>query len=540
MNHSVSIKDVFKIELTNDLTDILHSIIYAETAPSDSQNITVDEEVDIANTIMELMYDYTVINPTMIQDPYFHEDMIESIVDLIDTCFPSSSSISSLDPTDEDMENLIDIAEELFYSQVMPKRSSGETYLTTQSLTPAQTTKIRKHLTCLKNMPQPEQRTNAWYEYRHNLITASNAFKIFESDKEQNSLIYEKCKPLVLAREKSDSDSECSTEKGGDGVPPPSSFEFILTDSDLMQVIQNYEKSPMRWGQKYEEVSKMYYEELYSTTVEEYGCLMHPTYTFLGASPDGINVDPKSALYGRMLEIKNIVNREITGIPKKEYWVQMQLQMETCSLDECDFLETRFKEYESRDHFYEDVDKDDGAEESFYKTATGKYKGIILCFVHEQNASVKYDYKPITMTENEFETAWMPERICEWKESGFKLAKIAYWWLEEVSCVLVFRNQHWFTLNVPRMQEFWEIILRERVDGYEHRAPTRRTKVQRHVRKGSGVDRDALPLNQCMITNTGSLIRPREVVKSVEEEPIVENNILHIRTESFDEVIDND
>ena len=46
--------------------------------------------------------------------------------------------------------------------------------------------------------------------------------------------------------------------------------------------------------------------------------------------------------YGRLVEIKNIVNREITGIPKKEYWVQMQLQMEVTDLDECDFLETRF------------------------------------------------------------------------------------------------------------------------------------------------------------------------------------------------------
>ena len=29
-----------------------------------------------------------------------------------------------------------------------------------------------------------------------------------------------------------------------------------------------------------------------------------------------------------MLEIKNPVSREITGIPKEEYWIQMQLQME--------------------------------------------------------------------------------------------------------------------------------------------------------------------------------------------------------------------
>jgi hypothetical protein len=42
-----------------------------------------------------------------------------------------------------------------------------------------------------------------------------------------------------------------------------------------------------------------------------------------------------------MLEIKNVVSREITGIPKPEYYVQMQLQMEVCDLEECDFLETK-------------------------------------------------------------------------------------------------------------------------------------------------------------------------------------------------------
>lgn len=46
---------------------------------------------------------------------------------------------------------------------------------------------------------------------------------------------------------------------------------------------------------------------------------MHQTRAvlFLGASPDGINIEPNSEKYGVMLEIKNIVNREITGIPKR-------------------------------------------------------------------------------------------------------------------------------------------------------------------------------------------------------------------------------
>ena len=43
------------------------------------------------------------------------------------------------------------------------------------------------------------------------------------------------------------------------------------------------------------------------------GTLLHQ-YSFIGASPDGINTDPNNSRYGRMLEIKNIVNREINYI----------------------------------------------------------------------------------------------------------------------------------------------------------------------------------------------------------------------------------
>ena len=102
--------------------------------------------------------------------------------------------------------------------------------------------------------------------------------------------------------------------------------------------------SPFHWGTKYEPVSVQYYEYIYDTTIEDFGCIPHKEYSFLAASPDGINTDQNNYLFGRMLEIKNVVSREITGIPKMEYWIQMQLQMEVCNLNECDFLETKFVE----------------------------------------------------------------------------------------------------------------------------------------------------------------------------------------------------
>jgi putative phage-type endonuclease len=140
-----------------------------------------------------------------------------------------------------------------------------------------------------------------------------SAYKAFESQSSINQLIYEKCQPLK-------------------------SFD---EDEEVKMVNTN---TAMHWGQKYEPLSVMIYEAKYGTKVEDFGCIQHPIYKFLGASPDGIVINKESQRYGRMLEIKNPVSREITGIPKKEYWTQMQLQMEVCDLDECDFLETKFKE----------------------------------------------------------------------------------------------------------------------------------------------------------------------------------------------------
>ena len=134
----------------------------------------------------------------------------------------------------------------------------------------------------------------------------------------------------------------------------------------------------LHWGQKYEPLSVLIYEKIYDTKVDDFGCLQHDTYMFLGASPDGINIDPSSDRFGRMLEIKNVVNREITGIPKKEYWIQTQLQMEVCDLNDCDFLETRFVEFENEGAFYEDT--------------TDKKKGIIMYF-HSPDGKPHYIYK---------------------------------------------------------------------------------------------------------------------------------------------------
>jgi putative phage-type endonuclease len=204
--------------------------------------------------------------------------------------------------TQENGEELISIIKEVYsyarkayFAQFMTPRSYPTTFIRR-----APNHEIMKvQIEFLRNKPQPEQRTDEWYKFRYNLLTASSIWKTFSSPNSQNQLIYEKCTPLNVDK-----------------------YHSVNTES------------AMHHGQKYEDLSLMYYEKIYNTKVEDFGCIKHDDYYYIGASPDGINVDPSSSRYGRMLEIKNIVNREITGIPKEEYWIQMQVQMETCNMND--------------------------------------------------------------------------------------------------------------------------------------------------------------------------------------------------------------
>ena len=282
----------------------------------------------------------------------------------------------------------------------------------------------------IRNSYQPKQRTSEWYEYRHNLITASSVHKLLSSPSLLNSVIYEKCKPITVHN------------------------------------TNYYVKNSRQWGNIYEPLSIKIYEQLFHTTVEDFGCIQHPKYSFLGASPDGINTDLNSDRYGRMVEVKNIYNRDITGIPKDDYWVQMQIQMETCDLNECDFIETRFIEFPSENEFYDNEQKE--------------WKGVILCFIKKNVNSEEnsfYEYLPLDVPlDKSTIDLWITNCHEQWKDTHTLYSK-HYWYLDEFSCILVLRNTHWFMAALPKIENTWKIIEVEKKIGYEHRAAKKRSPI---------------------------------------------------------------
>jgi hypothetical protein len=399
-----------------------------------SFELTDNDIIDIEETVYSLLYDYINDNPLLYSKTNFREIIDTDIVCFIINDLVDSDSIIKNIRDYYKMTHMITNAIDMFFTNNIfniPPRSHHNSNVKSSM----EKEFIDKQIKYLQQLPQPEQKTPEWYKYRHGLITASNIYKVFASQCQINSLIYEKCKPFV---------------------------EKVTAVNNQNNA---FSTSSLQWGVLYEPVSVLLYEHMYSTNVSDFGCIQHEKYKYIGASPDGINTNPNSTLYGRMIEIKNIVNRDITGIPKEEYWVQTQIQMETCGLDECDFVETRFKEYDDADQFYTD---------------DTKQRGIILCFIDEGNTN-----SPPTYVYSRMDLTIDINIVQKWIEyekgletDKFVLINTRYWYLDEYSCVLVKRNTAWFNAALPMIKDVWDTIEKERIAGYEHRAPKRKTMGQ--------------------------------------------------------------
>jgi putative phage-type endonuclease len=167
----------------------------------------------------------------------------------------------------------------------------------------------------LLNKFQIEQLTDEWYKTRHNLITASECGSVLEANPFQKKIdvLKKKCSP-------------------------------IRTDIN--------DNPAIFWGKKYEHVAFNFYQKLKSIKCYNLGLLIHDDYKWLGASPDGLTED------GKLIEIKCLYNRALSSQIPYYYWIQTQIQMEVCDIDECDFIQIVFREHKNANEMAKYLQKD--------------------------------------------------------------------------------------------------------------------------------------------------------------------------------------
>jgi putative phage-type endonuclease len=410
-----------------------------DTEDDSLSQIFREDPEDVEELILDEIAEYMKSNPLAIWRASFERDLVKDIATGLFEEWREDDLCEDYDLPE--IKEWVKTMSDYYFSteSEMPPRQGGTPLVSS----PLKRVSIANKLRVIDSLPTQTQRTKEWYETRYGLLTASNVWKAIGTEAQQNQLIVEKCMPFDKFQE------DCARQ--GNLSPD----------------------NPMAWGQKYEPISALIYEKMNATRLGEYGCIVHPKWRFLGASPDGINAAPESPVYGRMVEIKNIVNRNIDGVPLDAYWVQMQIQMEVCDLEECDFVETRIKEFQHKYEFFE---------------STNLWRGVVLTFVprikigaDRQQTDQKpfYEYlllEPLDQTPGQTIETWTQSKKDAYPNSV--LLNGTYWGLDQYSCVLVKRNRAWFQAALPHIERIWRTIERERITGCEHRASKKREPKQ--------------------------------------------------------------
>tara|TARA_B110001469_G_C9647729_1_gene328443 strand:- start:643 stop:1947 length:1305 start_codon:yes stop_codon:yes gene_type:complete len=314
----------------------------------------------------------------------------------------------------------------------------------------------------LQTIPQPEQRTKEWYEYRNNRLTASDLWPVMNDNE---SKIYD-----ILKK-------KCGIEKP---YKPGAA---------------------MLHGIKFEDVATHIYELRNNVKIIEFGCMPHRFIPYFGASPDGIcsSKSINKNYVGRMLEIKCPKSRVITGFIPEVYRAQMQGQLEVCDLEYCDYLECDFQVYNSKEDYLNDVYiyNENGIEiKDFSKTQNGNEKGAIMEIFDTSSKSYKYDYCYKPMATKEDITKWEDPFIDKIIESdNLEHGGTTLWYLNNISTVLVKRDKKWFCENFYKIKNFWNSVEDARINGI----PDKKKK-------------ESVKIDITQFTGTSNKLKPLEVV----------------------------
>lgn len=325
---------------------------------------------------------------------------------------------------------------------------------------------ILEKLVVLKALELPEQRSEEWYKIREGILTASSlADAIGEghfSTKDQ--LLIQKC--------------------GG----PRGDIPFHIVE----------------WGVMYEPVATKFYELMNDLTILEFGLVPHPEFKIFGASPDGICDSDSSPDYiGRMLEIKCPWKRQFTKEVPRHYWMQMQGQLESTNLEECDFLQVKFIEYLSEQQYNEDFILEDGKVKEGY-SSFNLPKGQLLAFVkdsEEGNPTIRYEYSDFYQSYDELKE-WSSKVTNEYQESDYQYDRIVnHWWkIERYECTLVGRDRRWWLSVQPKIIDFWSDVLYYREVGIQEFLDKKAEKKTKKIKiKGTRKKQNTFEIDKAVV-----------------------------------------
>jgi len=284
--------------------------------------------------------------------------------------------------------------------------------------------KRKRQLTVLETTPQIVQRSAEWYKHMKEFLTASQLSDIFVPGRTRGKLVMSK----VVC------DDDAAT---------PTNYRIATW---------SHEMTPFDWGIRFEPVAKMLYEYLTNTPVREIGRLIHKNPLLkLAASPDGIvedSRDSRNTRIGRLVEFKAPISRSIEkGDIPKNYWQQMQIQMEVADVDSCDYFEIQLRSTKGNE------------------TVEGpciKYGYVYTIGAvtppYDDPQPVRYLYSQLNSS---------IEDLSGLLKEGETLLETIEWGLLSYNLVTVQRSTLWFESIIPVLKKFWEDVAAAKVGTFD-------------------------------------------------------------------------
>lgn len=279
----------------------------------------------------------------------------------------------------------------------------------------------KKRLASLAIAHQIEQRSDEWYKHALEFLTASQFGDLLGAKRGRGKLVLSK----VQKEEQH-------------------SRRFAAW---------THESNPFDWGIRFEPVAKMVYEYITETRVREIGRLVHSNPELkLAASPDGIVEEcATSHRLGRLVEFKAPISRAIEdGDVPKNYWYQMQIQMEVADVDLCDYFEIVL-----RSPTRSGIPVCEGpARMSGYVYSIGSIQPPF-----DDPQPVRYIYSKVN------ETMVGPDELV--LQEGETLLEIIPWDLISYNLVPVVRSHVWFGSMKPVIKGFWEDVQKAKTGTFD-------------------------------------------------------------------------
>lgn len=270
-------------------------------------------------------------------------------------------------------------------------------------------------IAAILSRPQTTQHSGDWYAQRSNRLTASEFAKIL--DGRRGRLLREKIANVP-------------------GDWSQSNIGIATEDGKMNACI---------WGHRFEPIVRDIYElesAGVGTVSDTVGRFTHATIPWMSASPDGLVL--RGPLAGRLVEIKAPYSRDPdeTEFIYKDYYPQMQIQMEVCDLDAVDFTEAVFGQC------YTTVIEEHAAE-----IAAARWKGYIRVLGKIEDSSTwKYQY---TAPVEDLEDARFSD-----PNTDVSIVETSVWWLKNWYPRTVLRNRMWWeTVAKPAAQLFWAQVV---------------------------------------------------------------------------------